>query len=142
MANNITFVSIIRPAFEDEQAAVPWNSPRFKPPIEEILIIGPFCRASTVRLHTYFDTNNEPVKLVLKTWSRPLLLGQFQGRFDVTYNVTQSISKREMIFVHVSWDAFATCYQLFRLSYQLVAAYKYQLFFSVTNFLNQSYQLI
>ena len=40
-----------------------------------------------------------------------------------------NVMGREMIFVHVSWDAFATRYQLFRLSYQPVAAYKYQLFF-------------
>lgn len=56
------------PPFEDEYAAPPGKCPRFKPPIEAILIIVPFRCASRMRVHTYFDTNQVPVKFVLNTW--------------------------------------------------------------------------
>jgi hypothetical protein len=62
-----TFVSMLTPAFEDAYATAPLRFPRFKPEVEEILIIDPFRWTSHMRLHTYFETNQQPVKLVLKT---------------------------------------------------------------------------
>lgn len=58
---------MLTPAFEEAYATAPLNCPRFKPAVEEILITDPFRWASHIRLHTYFDTNQQPVKLVLKT---------------------------------------------------------------------------
>lgn len=58
---------MLTPAFEDAYATAPLSCPRFKPADEEILIIDPFRLATRMRLHTYFDTNQQPVKLVLKT---------------------------------------------------------------------------
>lgn len=67
MSNSITLVSMFTPAFEDAYAAAPGNCPRFKPATEEILIIDPLIWASHMRLHTYFDTNQQLVRLVFKT---------------------------------------------------------------------------
>lgn len=69
MSNDITIVSMLRPAFEVVYATAPYCWPRFKPEVEPILITDPFCFASHIRLHTYFGTNQQPVKFVLKTLS-------------------------------------------------------------------------
>lgn len=63
----ITLVNAFSPAFEEAQAAAPGNCPRLRPAIEEMLITDPPQPPSRIRMQTYFDTNQVPVKFVFIT---------------------------------------------------------------------------
>ena len=50
--------------FEQVYATLPGKCPRFRPSIEEILIIDPPFLAARMRKQTYFDTSHVPVAFV------------------------------------------------------------------------------
>lgn len=64
-----TFVIVLMAVFEQEYARPPGSWPRSRPAIDEMLITDPPCLASRIRIHTYLETNQVPVRFVLRVLS-------------------------------------------------------------------------
>lgn len=66
----ITFVMVLRADFEVAYARAPGRWPRLRPAVEDMLIIDPPWLDATMCRPTYFDTNHDPRKFVLKALSQ------------------------------------------------------------------------